>query len=55
MTGVAGMMTDVVGAGVIIGDVAIMTVDVAITMDGATTADLWVTISGALSAAFLCL
>lgn len=40
VTGVAGMMTGVVGAGVIIGDVAIMTVDVAITMDGATTADL---------------
>jgi hypothetical protein len=35
------MTTDVVEAGVIIGDAAIMTVDAAITMDGATTADLW--------------
>lgn len=46
------MMTDGVEAGVIIGDAVIMIADAAITMDDATTADLWATRSGALSAAF---
>ncbi|KKA05158.1 hypothetical protein VP02_24415 [Pseudomonas ogarae] len=55
IAGVAGMMTDGVEAGVIIVDAVIMIVDAAITMDDATTADLWATRSGALSAAFLCL
>lgn len=55
ITGVAGMMTDGVEAGVIIGDAVIMIVDAAITMDDATTADPRAEKSGALSAALLCL